>query len=110
MTYFIYICLRVSGRCNPHDRVDHSCMQVIDLAAKLNRGLEASKQDQAEMENLVQQLEQDNPNPKSLAADEINGKWRLIYTTSESILGTKRPAPFRPSGSIFQSIGKFLNR
>lgn len=80
-------------------------MQVIDLAAKLDRGLNATADDQKEMEALVRKLEKVNPNPKSLEAEEINGKWRLIYTTSESILGTNRPAPFRPSGPIFQSIG-----
>lgn len=80
-------------------------MQVIDLAAQLNRGLNASPQEQEKMEFLVQSLEGANPNPKSLEAPEINGKWRLIYTTSESILGTKRPAPLRPSGTIYQAIG-----
>jgi hypothetical protein len=34
----------------------------------------------------------------------ISARWRLIWTTSESILGKTRPAPFRPVGGIYQII------
>ena len=33
------------------------------------------------------------------------GKWELLYTTSQSILGTSRPPFLRPIGPIFQYIG-----
>ena len=34
----------------------------------------------------------------------ITARWRLVYTTSESILGKTRPAVFRPVGPIYQYI------
>lgn len=72
----------------------------------LNRGLFASEEDKREVEQVAQQLEKLNPNPKALASPLINGRWELLYTTSESILGTKRPAFFRPSGPIYQILGE----
>eukprot|EP01025_Chloroclados_australasicus_P061894 TRINITY_DN8130_c0_g1_i1.p2 TRINITY_DN8130_c0_g1~~TRINITY_DN8130_c0_g1_i1.p2 ORF type:complete len:175 (-),score=26.78 TRINITY_DN8130_c0_g1_i1:350-874(-) len=78
--------------------------QLLDKIKDLNRGVNATKEQQQTVNDLAKQLEKVNPNPSSLSSDEINGKWRLLYTTSESILGTKRPALFRPQGPIFQTI------
>lgn len=36
------------------------------------------------------------------ASPLITARWRLIYTTSESILGKTRPSIFRPVGPIYQ--------
>ena len=44
---------------------------------------------------LVERLEKENPEPKPLASDAINGEWRLRWTTSESILGRNRMRGFR---------------
>lgn len=54
----------------------------------------------------IEQIEPLNPTPKPLEApDLLTGCWRLIYTTSDSILGTTRPRPFRPRYKrILQSI------
>ena len=35
---------------------------------------------------------------------ELTGTWRLVYTTSDSILGVSRARPFRPRPKILQSI------
>ena len=52
-----------------------------------------------------QQLEELNPTPKPLEApDLLSGCWRLVYTTSDSILGTTRPRLFKPRPRILQSI------
>jgi len=77
----------------------------MEAISGLNRGLNASDEDKATVERLTQGLERLNPNKNSLEAPEINGKWRLIYTTSDSILGTNRPAFARPVGPIHQYIG-----
>lgn len=39
---------------------------------------------------------------RSLASPLINGRWELLYTTSESILGKSKPANLQPSGPIYQ--------
>jgi hypothetical protein len=54
---------------------------------------------------MASALERLNPTRKPLASPLLNGRWRLEYTTSDSILGTKKPAFLRPSGPIYQ----FLN-
>jgi hypothetical protein len=55
---------------------------------------------------LASQLERINPTKQPLAAsDLLSGQWELLYTTSESILGSKRPAFLRPAGPIYQTIG-----
>ena len=58
------------------------------------------------MERLASTLEDLNPTAKPLAAPELlSGKWRLLYTTSASILATNRPPFLRPQGPIYQTIG-----
>ena len=54
----------------------------------------------------IEELEKLNPTPKPLESpDLLTGCWRLVYTTSDSILGTTRPRPFKPNGSrILQSL------
>ena len=80
-------------------------MQLLAAIEPLQRGVGASEDDQKDVEQLIRKLEKVNPNPKSLASPLINGKWKLIYTTSQSILQSKRPAVLRPNGPIFQYIG-----
>ncbi|KAL1504056.1 hypothetical protein AB1Y20_010466 [Prymnesium parvum] len=54
----------------------------------------------------IERLEQLNPTPRPLERpDLLSGCWRLVYTTSDSILGTSRPKWFRPQAQrILQSI------
>ena len=54
----------------------------------------------------IEALEALNPTPKPLEAPELlSGCWRLVYTTSDSILGLNRPRVARPRyGRIWQSI------
>ena len=61
------------------------------------------------MERLAEAVEAVNPNRASLSSPLVNGKWRLLYTTSSSILGTSRPPPLRPGGDIFQTIGMLMS-
>jgi hypothetical protein len=71
----------------------------------VQRGLTASEADKTRIDKLASELERVNPNKASLQSDQINGKWKLVYTTSKSILGTTRPPFLRPWGPIFQYIG-----
>ena len=56
-----------------------------------------------EVERAIERCEADNPTPVTLC-ESLSGTWRLIYTTSDSILGTKRMRLFRPRPRILQSI------
>ncbi|GFR40735.1 hypothetical protein Agub_g1345 [Astrephomene gubernaculifera] len=79
--------------------------QLLERLEGLNRGASATAEDKADVERLASQLERLNPTPQPLKAPELlSGKWRLLYTTSDSILATKRPPPLRPSGPIYQTI------
>lgn len=78
--------------------------ELLELIEPLKRGLIATEEDQQQVESVVQQLEKMNPTPKPLESPYLNGRWRLVYTTSESILGTKRFPLFRPSGPIYQLL------
>jgi PAP_fibrillin len=80
-------------------------MQLLDAIALVDRGFTATAEDKKIIDKLASKLERANPNKNSLAADEINGKWKLLYTTSQSILGQKRPFFLRPLGPIYQFIG-----
>ena len=57
-----------------------------------------------QVEELASELERLNPNKNALTSPLINAKWRLLYTTSASILGTSKPPFLRPIGPIYQTI------
>ncbi|KAJ1448732.1 hypothetical protein M885DRAFT_538080 [Pelagophyceae sp. CCMP2097] len=52
----------------------------------------------------IESLEASNPTPDPLASPLLGGRWCLIYTTSQAILGSKRLRPFRPRPLIMQHI------
>lgn len=78
--------------------------RILELSDRLDRGVKAMDDDIAEVDGVARQLEAMNPTEEPVKSEKINGKWRLRYTTSTSILGTKRPPFLRPFGAIFQSI------
>lgn len=78
--------------------------ELLAAIEPLERGVTATDEEQKNVEQLIRKLEQANPNSKSLSSPLINGKWKLLYTTSESILGKTRPALTRPNGPIYQFI------
>lgn len=71
----------------------------------LNRGVSADEEDKQQVEQLAKELERLNPTKKPLASPLVNGQWKLVYTTSASILGTSKPPFLRPQGPIYQLIG-----
>jgi hypothetical protein len=78
--------------------------ELLELIAPLKRGLIATEEDKEAVESAVQQLEKINPTPRPLESPYLNGRWRLVYTTSDSILGTKKLPFLRPSGPIYQLL------
>lgn len=81
-------------------------MQLLSAIQPLARGVNATDADEEKVEKLIQKLERVNPNKSTLASPLINGKWKLLYTTSQSILQKNRPAPLRANGPIYQYIGE----
>eukprot|EP00276_Gloeochaete_wittrockiana_P001576 CAMPEP_0184675612 /NCGR_PEP_ID=MMETSP0308-20130426/87883_1 /TAXON_ID=38269 /ORGANISM="Gloeochaete witrockiana, Strain SAG 46.84" /LENGTH=158 /DNA_ID=CAMNT_0027123331 /DNA_START=440 /DNA_END=916 /DNA_ORIENTATION=- len=59
---------------------------------------------QNEIEELASTLESLNPTPIPTSSLLLGGDWRLVYTTSRSIIGAGRPKPFRPIGEVYQAI------
>ncbi|KDP38890.1 hypothetical protein JCGZ_05047 [Jatropha curcas] len=53
---------------------------------------------------IARKLEAVNKVKEPLKSNLLNGKWELIYTTSQSVLQTKRPKLLRPNGKIYQAI------
>ena len=76
------------------------------LAACTAAAMGREKARRATVLPLIESLERLNPTPRPLdAPDLLSGCWRLVYTTSDSILGTTRAQPFRPQAHrILQSI------
>jgi hypothetical protein len=76
--------------------------QLLDFIAPLQRGAAASPEQKARVEAMAAELERLNPTRAPLASPLLSGRWQLEYTTSDSILGTKRL--LRPTGPIYQFI------
>ena len=78
--------------------------ELLEAIAGKNRGLLANEMDKVKVLSAIQQLEDHNPTPKPLEAKELlEGNWRLLYTTSKSILGLDR-FPLFKLGQIYQCI------
>ncbi|CAN6316134.1 unnamed protein product [Urochloa humidicola] len=78
--------------------------ELLAAIAPLDRGAEATPEDNERVEEIVQQLEAVNQVKEPLKSDLLNGKWELLYTTSTSILQPQRPKYMRPFGKIYQAI------
>lgn len=78
--------------------------ELLEAIKPLDRGAEATPEDQQLIDQLTRKLEAVNPTKEPLKkSDLLNGKWELIYTTSKSILQTERPK-FLRSRVNYQAI------
>ncbi|XP_050209851.1 probable plastid-lipid-associated protein 4, chloroplastic [Mercurialis annua] len=78
--------------------------ELFEAIAPLDRGAEASPGDQERVNEIARKLEAVNKVKEPLKSNLLNGKWELLYTTSQSILQVKRPKWLRPNGKIYQAI------
>lgn len=77
---------------------------LLQAIAGQNRGLLATEAEKQNIQILTAQLEAHNPTPQPLDAPELlSGNWRLLYTTSQSLLGFNR-LPLAQLGQIYQCI------
>ena len=86
------------------ERRDAAKAALLAAVAPLARGAAATDAQKADVASKFAALEKLNPTRAPLAAPELNGRWKLLYTTSAGILGTARPPPFRPFGPIYQLL------
>jgi hypothetical protein len=74
------------------------------MIAGVNRGLLTKEQDRVAIQAAIAQLEDRNPTPRPLEATALlEGNWRLLYTTSQELLGLGR-FPVLQLGQIYQCI------
>jgi len=72
--------------------------------ASKNRGIAATPNDQKVIASIIARVEDVNPTPEPLAATELlAGDWRLLYTTSQGLLGIDR-FPLATLGNIYQCV------
>lgn len=78
--------------------------ELLEAIAGKNRGLLAAENDKLMILAAAAQLEDRNPTPRPLEAPEkLEGNWRLLYTTSQGLLGLDR-VPIFKLGQIYQYI------
>ncbi|XP_062175873.1 probable plastid-lipid-associated protein 4, chloroplastic isoform X1 [Alnus glutinosa] len=77
--------------------------ELLQAIAPLDRGADATAEDQQTVDQIARKLEAVNPIKEPLKSNLLNGKWELIYTTSTSILQTQRPKFLRSSAN-YQAI------
>lgn len=77
---------------------------LLDTIAGTNRGLLASEQQKQAILSAIARLEDVNPTPRPVEANNLlDGNWRLLYTTSKALLNLDR-VPFYQLGQIYQCI------
>jgi hypothetical protein len=77
---------------------------LLETIAGKNRGILATEADKQAILSAVAQLEDRNPTPHPVEAlDQLNGNWRLLYTTSQDLLQIDR-LPFLKLGQIYQFV------
>lgn len=78
--------------------------KLLKAIAGFNRGLSAQPSDKQLILDAIDHLEDENPTPRPTEASELlAGDWRLIYTTSKSLLFIDIP-PLVRLGQIYQCL------
>jgi hypothetical protein len=79
--------------------------RLLAAIAGKNRGILATDRDRQGILAAITELEARNPHPRPLitAVDLLAGNWRLLYTSSQSLLGIDK-FPLVQLGTIYQCI------
>jgi hypothetical protein len=79
--------------------------KLLAAIAGKNRGILATPVDRQAILAAIAELELRNPHPRPLttAIDLLGGDWRLLYTSSQSLLGINK-FPLANLGDIYQCI------
>lgn len=88
----------------------NSKTELLKAIEGKNRGLKVTDAEKVTILTAVEKLEDHNPNVNPLQCPNLlNGDWRLLYTTSKSILGLNN-LPLMQLGEIYQCIRINYNR
>jgi hypothetical protein len=84
--------------------------ELIAAIANKNRGIRATDLEKQAILAEIATLESRNPHPRPLttAIDLLAGDWRLLYTSSQSLLGIDK-FPLVQLGTIYQCIRPTTN-
>jgi hypothetical protein len=78
--------------------------ELLRVIARTNRGLSVTATEKQAVQAAIATLEDRNPNPRPLETPHLlEGNWRLLYTTSQELLGIDR-FPVLSLGEIYQCI------
>ena len=78
--------------------------ELLQAIAGKNRGLLSTEKDNVDILTAVEKLEDHNPTTNPLDYPQmLDGDWRLLYTTSKSILNIEN-LPFVHLGEIYQCV------
>ncbi|MCM1984341.1 PAP/fibrillin family protein [Lyngbya confervoides] len=78
--------------------------ELLEAIAGKNRGVLATAEDRVAILSAIAQLEDRNPTPRPVEAlDLLDGDWRLLYTSSQGLLGFER-IPLLRLGQVYQCI------
>ena len=84
----------------PRDKAKQALLELVEESMC---GQNVEKR--AAVNAQIEVAESFNPTEEPLSSELLSGCWKLIYTTSDSILGTSRKKIFKPDYSrILQSI------
>mmetsp|Transcript_10185 Transcript_10185/g.14413 ORF Transcript_10185/g.14413 Transcript_10185/m.14413 type:complete len:202 (+) Transcript_10185:7-612(+) len=78
--------------------------QLLESLAGADLGRNTSVEDAVEISELFSKVEKTNPTKNPLGSKLLDGRWRLIYTTSRSIIGLDKPTFLRSKGPVYQYI------
>ncbi|ESW20485.1 hypothetical protein PHAVU_006G213100 [Phaseolus vulgaris] len=79
--------------------VDSLKLELYETIAPLDRGAEATPEAQQRVDQIARKIEAVNLVKEPLKSNFLNGKWELLYTTSQSILQTQATANLVPLNS-----------
>jgi hypothetical protein len=78
--------------------------ELLNAIVKTNRGLLTTATERQAIQAAIASLEDQNPYPRPLEVPNLlEGNWRLLYTTSQELLGIGK-IPFLTLGEIYQWI------
>jgi PAP_fibrillin len=75
----------------------------LNTISGYNRGLLAKPLDQQAILSVITRFEEQNPTPNPVSSPDLEGDWRLLYTSSRGILGINQ-VPLLSLGAVYQCI------
>ncbi len=75
----------------------------LNTISGYNLGLLAKPLDQQAILSVITQFEEQNPTPNPVSSPDLEGDWRLLYTSSRGILGINQ-VPLFKLGTVYQCI------